>query len=408
MKRLHLKLAAIPLALALAAPAANAAMSVFDAAVVGAISTMNSSIVGAISTLNGNIAQMLQRIGTAINSNGSKIASAIETAASTQKDFAIALEKQRRTEDARQNYQVLQNICSESASGGAVEVGQGAGAAKGVMRPGGGGKIENPAINQAINSPPVAPDIDTSRAAKINSLFCDADDFAAFGGSQACRAVAKTMPGAVKRVDSVLSGAGPNGKAPDRTFSQAQTDVARMYVHNSVRRSVAPQLSKGDANTPAGANYIGLMTMLQALLSAAADPMEQRIADSQPSPSTAALLQEALNSPSAAAFYKQTASAEAKKSGAMSAREFEFFEVGRRYANTEYQADLQAMSGDNLLREQIRVSAMTNWLLHGLKEDVQRGNIINGELLASTARQEYGPLLSQQLRAVAGAAGGTP
>lgn len=175
-----------------------------------------------------------------------------------------------------------------------------------------------------------------------------------------------------------------------------------------MRRSVAPQLQKGDVDTPAGAQYIGLWTMLQALLSAAADPMEQRIANSQPNKATRDLLQESLASPSAAAYYQQTASEEAKRTGTMSAREFEGFEVGRRYANTEYQADLQAMSGDNLAREQIRVMALNSWLLRSLKDEVERGNVLAGQHLAIAARQEYGPLLLQKFRAIAGGSAGTP
>lgn len=90
----------------------------------------------------------------------------------------------------------------------------------------------------------------------------------------------------------------------------------------------------------------------------------------------------------------------------MSAREFEYFEVGRRYANTEYQADLQNMTGDNLVREQIRVQTQTNWLLLELRNDVTRGNIINGLNLASSARQEFEPVLGEKYRAVNGRMGG--
>ncbi|VFR81242.1 IncI1 plasmid conjugative transfer protein TraW [plant metagenome] len=79
----------------------------------------------------------------------------------------------------------------------------------------------------------------------------------------------------------------------------------------------------------------------------------------------------------------------------MSQREFEAFEAGRRYANTAYQADLQAMSGDNLMRELIRVQSLNSWLLRGVKDNLERGNIISGQTLASSARQEYAPLLQQ-------------
>lgn len=286
-----------------------------------------------------------------------------------------------------------------------MQVGAAAGSTKGSIRPGGSGAIANSSIAQAINSPPPAPEVDAARAAKIHAQFCDTDDYSAYGGARACPAVSGTMPGADKRVDSVLSGAGPNGKTPDLTFSQAQTDAARMYAQHSIRRSIGPQLRKGEADTVAGAQYIGLMNQYNAIISAAADPQEQRIADSQPNTATKNLITEALNSPSTASYYKQVASSQAKATGMMSAREFETFEVGRRYANTEYQTDLQSMSGDNLIREQIRVASLNSWLMLGLKNEIQRGNIINGQILASLARQEYEPILTQKYRSVAGRMG---
>jgi len=203
------------------------------------------------------------------------------------------------------------------------------------------------------------------------------------------------MPGADKRVDSILYGAGPEGSAPVMTFTAEQTDAARLYEKNSIRRSISKQVNKGEAETPAGMRYIGLMNMLNSLLSAAGDPQLQRLADSQPSPGTRELLLETLSSPSAKSYFDETASPEAKRTGMMSQREFEAFEAGRRYANTAYQADLQAMSGDNLLRELIRVASLNSWFLRSIKENLERGNIINGQILASAGRQEYAPLLQQ-------------
>jgi L-amino acid N-acyltransferase YncA len=147
------------------------------------------------------------------------------------------------------------------------------------------------------------------------------------------------------------------------------------------------------------------MTQYNAILSAAAAPLEQRLADSQPNPVTQSLLKEALSSPSANAYFALVASTKAKASATMSAREFEAFEVGRRYANTAYQTDLQAMAGDNLMRELIRVATLGNWLTLALKNEVQKGNMINGMTLASLARQEYEPILAQKSRSIPGRAG---
>lgn len=382
------------------------AYAVCDGCVVGAVATAATTITSAIAALGTSMNTVLYNIGLAVNQNGAKTASTIETAARAQREFDTNQERNRRIEDARQRYVVPETICSESASGGAVQISAAAVGAKGSIRPGGGGAVSSPIVAQAVNSAPVLQSIDASRAARIHAQYCDADDYAAYGGAQACPAVSSAMPGADKRIDSVLSGAGPNGKAPDLTFSQAQTDAARMYTQNSIRRSVGAQINKGAANTTIGAEYVGLMNQYNAIISAAADPQDQRVADSQPNQATKVLLAEAVQSASASSYFNQVASPHARATGVMSAREFEAFEIGRRYANTAYQTDLQAMSGENLLREQIRVAALNNWLLFGLKNEVQRGNIINGQILAAQARQEYEPILLQKYRAIGGRMGG--
>ena len=380
-----------------------AAVAVIDAAVLAAVNAVNVSV----QALNTSVSTLLYQIGTAINQQTSKVSSTVEAAARAQREFDAAQERNRRYEDARQRYSVPTSICSESTSGGAAEVAAAAAGLKGAMRPRGGAPIVNTAIAQAINSPSVSQEVDAARASNIHAQYCDADDHAAYGGSKACPAVSTSMPGADKRVDSLYVGAGPNGKTPERTFSQQQIEAAMMYVQNTYRRSVGPQLRKGEADTASGAQYVGLVTQLNAVLSAASDPAEQQISDSTPNPQTQQLLKEALEAPSAKAYFEQVASPRARSTNIMSAREFEFFEVGRRYANTAYQTDLQAMAGENLTRELIRVNALNAWLLSDLKTEMRRGNIINGALLASTARQEYEPLLTQKYRAVSGRMGGS-
>ncbi len=385
-----------------AAPASASGWPVFDAAVLAAVNTVNASV----AALNTSMTTLLNNIGQAVNQNGQKVASTIEAAAKTDREFTVAHETSRRFEDARQRYDIPASICAESGSGSAIQVSEFARTAKSAIRAGGGGKIGSAGVGQAVNTPPVTQGIDAARAAKIHSKYCDYDDHAAYGGSQSCPSVATSMPGADKRLDSILIGAGPNGKAPDLTFTQEQTDAARMYVQNTIRRSIGPQLRKAEADTMAGTQYIGLMNQYNAIQSAAADPQEQRIADSQPNPVTKALLQDALMAASANAYFKLVASPQAKSTGIMSTHEFETFEVGRRYANLAYQSDLQNMSGDNLIREQVRVITLSNWLLLALKNEVQKGNMINGMALASGARKEFEPILGQKYRSIPGNTGG--
>ncbi|MBL1564122.1 conjugal transfer protein, partial [Klebsiella pneumoniae] len=92
----------------------------------------------------------------------------------------------------------------------------------------------------------------------------------------------------------------------------------------------------------------------------------------------------------------------AKSNYQMSAREFESFEVGRRYANTDYQEDLQAMDGDNLMRELIRVQSLSNYLQLGIKNQLRESNIIAGQQLALAADREYRPQLQALMQEISG------
>ena len=179
-----------------------------------------------------------------------------------------------------------------------------------------------------------------------------------------------------------------------------------MYIQNSVRRSISKDLTKAEANSAAGIQYLGLKNQMNASISAAADPQERVLAERQPLDESKALIAEAIQSPSAKSYFNETASKVAKSTGKMSKAEFLQFEVGRRYSNTEYQKDLQEMDSENLMREQIRVSSLTNWLLLELRNEMQAGNIVSGQQLASQIRGEYDPLLNNQYQAIGARAGG--
>ncbi|HHR8116719.1 TPA: conjugal transfer protein TraW, partial [Klebsiella pneumoniae] len=75
---------------------------------------------------------------------------------------------------------------------------------------------------------------------------------------------------------------------------------------------------------------------------------------------------------------------------------------GRRYANTDYQEDLQAMDGDNLMRELIRVQSLSNYLQLGIKNQLRESNIIAGQQLALAADREYRPQLQALMQEISG------
>ncbi|CNI32270.1 MULTISPECIES: conjugal transfer protein TraW [Yersinia] len=351
----------------------------------------------AINTTLADIAATQFQIGTAINTNSDKLAAMIEETAKTQRDYETFARKTERLETARRSYSVPDSICSDSASGMATQVTAGSRSMEGQLA--GGSGIANKAIQTAVSAPAVPLEQEQFRSASIHANYCSASDFAAYGGTALCQQVSD-LPGGDTDIRSILYGAGKPDKAPDMTFTQEQTDAAMMYMKNTSQRSAGQQLSKGEVKTASGQQYIGIMNQHQGIQSAAAQPQLAMIAASQPNPQTKEVLKEALLTPSAAAYFDQNASPEARRTHSMSEREFESFEVGRRYANTDYLTDLQDMEDDNLMRESIKVQNLQNWLLLGIKQQLQEGNILSGQQLGIAGAQEFRPLLQQKLQQV--------
>lgn len=361
---------------------------------------IDTAVVPALAGINGELGtanSTLYQVGTAINQNGGKIATEVEQAAQAQRDQDIFARQSERLEAARQSYTVPDSICSESASGAASSISSAARATQGAL--GGGSGISDAQIKQAVTDPSLASDTAQYRAAAIHAGYCDATDMATYAGTAVCKGLS-TMPGADIQLATLIDGAGKPGKAPDLTFNQQQTDAAVAYALNSSTRAAGRQLGKGEVKSATGQQYTGLMTRYNAINDAGREPMLSMIAQSQPQEATRAALKEALNTPSAKAYYDETASPQARKTGLMSAREFEQFEVGRRYANTAYLTDLQAMSGDNLTRESVRVQSLQNWLLLGIKQQLQKTALLQGQQLSLSATEAYRPQLQAKLREV--------
>lgn len=369
------------------------------------INSMSATLNSSIESMNVSLSKLLYQVGTAVTQSGDKIVSAIDASSTSQRNFLVSMASSDRMLNAKVAYSIPENICSESGSAKATVIKNSSAKSKSSTRAGGGGSITNKAVSEFYNSPSKLPEIDSAVSAKIHSEYCDKTDYDAYGGSKACPSISN-FPGADKRIDTLLYGAGENDKKPNLTFNQQQIDAAYIYIQNSSKRSISPAPLKGEADSIAGSQYIGFMNQYQALLSAATDPLEGLLADSMPNDDATEALKDALKSESANFYWKESASPVALETGKVSKREFESFEVGRRYANPYYSKDLQEMTSENLMREQIRVSAQTNWLLLELKNEIQKNNMISGLLLASSARQEYMPILSSQYKKISGYIGG--
>lgn len=354
---------------------------------------IQSQVMPALQTMQVTLGEILSaetETGTAVVQSGDKITTAITEAARTQREAENFNRQADRLEKARTAYTVPDSICTESASGSAAQVSQATRATASKLS--GGGGVSNKVVRDTLASLPVAPRQGGYRSALVHAAYCTKDEAALYGGTSLCPGVS-ALPGGDTEARSLYDGAGQPGKDPELTFTQAQTDAAMAYVNNSAKLDAGRTPGKGEIQTATGQEYQGLLTQYKAMQSAAMQPQLDMVAASQPQDATREALTEARQAPSAETYFQQTASAQAKQTGTMSEREFEAFEVGRRYANTEWVKDLQSMEGDNLLREMARQQSLANWLSMGIKNELRQANIISGQQLAIAAKEQYAPQL---------------
>lgn len=350
-------------------------------------------VVPALKTMQATLAEILsaeKETGTAVVQSSDKTTTAITEAARTQREAENFNRQADRLEKARAAYTVPDSICSESASGSAAQVSQATRAAASKLA--GGSGVSSAVVRETLASLPTSPRQGGYRSALIHAGYCTAEEAKLYGGTGLCPGVSE-LPGGDTEARSLYDGAGPAGKDPELTFTQAQTDAAMAYVNNSAKLDAGRTPGKGEIQTATGQEYQGLLTQYKAMQSAAMQPQLDMVAASQPQDATQAALTEARQAPSAESYFQQTASAQAKQTGTMSEREFEAFEVGRRYANTAWVTDLQGMDGDNLAREMARQQSLANWLALGIKNELRQANIISGQQLALAAKNEYAPQL---------------
>lgn len=338
------------------------------------------------------ILQMQQATGTAITQNADKLGALINQDGQATRQQMIFNNETQRLEEARQSFSVPDSICSDSASGVAAQSKSASGSAASKLSSGKG--VSSSAVRKRISTASEEQARDAYDGANVHAAYCTAAEYERFGGTGICPAVSN-LPGGDSQVRSIYGGAGPEGQAPALSWSQEQIDAAMAYMKNTARPSAGRTPGKGEVNTVTGRTYVGLLNEYNGIIDAASEPQLSLIADSKTSETTHDALKEALQSPSAAQYFDNVASPEAKAKGYMSQREFESFEAGRRYANTAYLSDLQQMDGDNLMRELIRTTAQMNWQLNDIKELLRKGNVIDGQLLAAFARQSYAPRLKQ-------------
>ncbi len=298
-----------------------------------------------LAAIQGVMAEMVRMqtaTGTAITQNSEKLATVIAQDGQATRQQMIFSNETHRLEEARKSFSVPDSICSESASGIAAESRRAAASAAARLSQGGG--VSSKPIRERLSRAADSPVREAYDSAGIHAGYCTEAEYARFGGTDVCPAVGD-LPGGDSQVRSLYQGAGTADTPAALTWDQKQIDAATAYMKNTARPSAGRAPGKGEVGTQTGRTYVGLQNEYNGIID-------------------------------------------------------EAFEAGRRYANTDWQQDLQGMEGDNLLRELLRTTALLNWQMNDLKEQIRQGNVIAGQQLALAARQYYGQRLGELSQAM--------
>ncbi|HAJ2981938.1 TPA: hypothetical protein HMT67_25010, partial [Escherichia coli] len=63
-------------------------------------------------------------------------------------------------------------------------------------------------------------------------------------------------------------------------------------------------------------------------------------------------------------------------------------------------ATLTNKNTEDLMREQINIANLNNWLVLKTKQQLEKQNVLLGQILANDAYQTYKPMLAAQLESV--------
>jgi hypothetical protein len=230
--------------------------------------------------------------------------------------------------------------------------------------------------------------------------FCDVTEAQKYAGTKLC-ATKGELPGGDVKADSLFSGAKANANDPDSyTYTRKQVEAAQTYIANSTTPLAVRGLLKSEANTQQGVEYYAMALQARAKMSLANKGAYDALARRVPVPEAKAIV-EAIKkgNPTAAAYYARLPHL---KTEGISFLDLMDAEVGRRYRNPQWLADMSAASPQAVEREAV---FMQSWQMDmQLKQYLllERVEVLLGQLVASNVRQEMEPKLERKYTEVRG------
>jgi hypothetical protein len=244
------------------------------------------------------------------------------------------------------------------------------------------------AANAAVNA---SDDIasETRAAMIVNAhgrYFCDGTE------RPGCTTLG-VLPGGDIRAESLFSGAKAKpGDLDTLTFNKQQIDAARTYINNATVLMAIHGLTKEQAGTAAGTEYLAMALSAKARNNLANKGMLDALARRVPVPEAKELVDSIVaGNPSAAAYYAKMPNL---KTEGISLLDLMDAEVGRRYRNPKWLVAMSAASPEAVARE---AAIMQAWQMDmAMKQFLlnERIEIALGQILGTLVRQEAGPQLA--------------
>ncbi|MGB9128414.1 MAG: conjugal transfer protein TraW [Thiobacillus sp.] len=376
--------------------AANAIIPVTDVALIGVVNSTVTAVNSSVNTARTDIVQMLKSINDTIQKTAKNI-----------QDNAIQVERDSnalRAEQQRGEKSLPENRC---ATGGMAEAAGAAGSAVvsntrayGGASAYGGRNARNPLggdreLIGRINEAPHSQAAAAGTVLAIHAKYCNSADAGEY--PKMC-AGTSALPDADVQAASLFYGAGSKKDERSYTFNAKQIDAAMAYLKN-VNDSISPtRLTAAEARKPAGRAYLALQAGLAASTSMAYFPSELALAERTPLKGTQDVL----------ALLEKSSAYPAGGRGFVDANDYPHgvsrmdllrLDVARRYENPKWYVDV-AGNVDSIPKEQIYMQALALNMQFRQIEQMERIEVLLGQLVARDVNRDLKPRLQAQYQAV--------
>lgn len=369
--------------------AANAIVPVTDVALINTVNTV-------VNTARTDIVRMLKSINDTIQKTAKNIQ---DNAIQVERDSnALKAEQQRGEGSLPENRCATGGVAEAAGAAGSAVVsntraygGAGAYGGRNASNPLGGDRELASRINEAPHSQAAG----AATVLAIHARYCNSADAGEY--PKMC-AGTSALPDADVQAASLFYGAGSKKDERAYTFNAKQIDAAMAYLKNVNDSIPATRLTAAEARKPSGRAYLALQAGLAASTSMAYFPSELALAERTPLRGTQDVLRLLEKSSAYPSGGRGFVDANDFPDG-VSRMDLLRLDVARRYENPKWYVDV-AGNPDSIPKESIFMQALALNMQFRQIEQMERIEVLLGQLVARDVNRDLKPRLQAQYQAV--------